>query len=333
MDKAAHNFFALAGICAVLGAYAIWGFIAYVAIPLFGIGGNAFGRLPPAGVVPALLLALVLAISVGLAAGTLRRQIAASRRLTHRIQASTLPPTPELQAAAEPTGLLGRVALVDAGKPFSFVYGVLVPRVAISRGFLEILSTQELRATLAHERYHVRNLDPFRALTARVLSEAFFLLPSLKALRARYEVARELAADRCAEQGCGRRPLLGALLKALEGPRWHESAVSASLGSSELLAARLSHLETGRMPALPPVSYLSLAWSTLGAVAFLAVFLSAMIGLGGTSALVRAAAYELSATGISLDALCVAPLAAAAFSYWRLARQASQPLSSIVPRV
>jgi hypothetical protein len=223
MDSAARNFFALVGICAVLGAYAVWGFIAYVAVPLFGADGGAFGRLSAAGVLPALILAALLAISIGRAAGALRRQIAASRRLSRGVQAAALPPTLELRAAARLTGLVGRVALVDSGGPFSFVYGVLVPRVAISQGFLNILTAEELRAALEHEHYHVRSLDPFRALTGKVLSEAFFLLPSLKALRARYEVARELAADRHAEHVCGRRPLLGALLKGLEGPRWQES--------------------------------------------------------------------------------------------------------------
>ena len=205
------------------------------------------------------------------------------------------PPTPELRAAADGDGLDGRVAVVDSGEPFSFVYGVLVPRVAISRGFLESLTAEELRAALEHERYHVRNLDPLRALIGKVLTEAFFLLPSLEVLRARYQPARELAADRRAEQACGGRPLLGALLKALEGPE-AEPVVSASLAEPGLLDARISRLETGRMPALAVASSSSLAWSALGASAFLFVFVSAMIGLGGTSALARAAAYELSAT-------------------------------------
>ena len=115
-------------------------------------------------------------------------------------------------------------------------------------------------------------------------------------LRERYEVARELAADRRAEQACGPRPLLSALLKALEGPE-DDPVLTAGLAESAHLDARISRLECGRPPRLPVVSSSSLAWSTVGAVAFLAVFLSAMIGLGGTSALARAAAYELSEAG------------------------------------
>ena len=277
-------------------------------------------------VLPALILAGLLAVSTGLALRTLRRQMSASRRLSRRIQASARPPTPELQATADLLGLKGRVGVVDSAEPFSFVYGALVPRVAISRGFLDALSAEELRAALEHERYHVRNLDPLRALIGKVLTDAFFLLPSLEVLRSRYEAGRELVADERAEQACGSRPLLGALLKALEEPG-SESALSASLAAPDLLDARISRLETGRMPMLAIASSVSLAWSALGASAFLFVFLSAMIGVGGTSALVRVAAYELSPTGFFLDALCVAPLAAVALSYWRVARRACRPLS------
>jgi Zn-dependent protease with chaperone function len=322
MDSPTRNFLALLGIGTVLGTYAIWGFVAYVTIPLLGSGD----QLAAACVLPAIILAALLAVSTGLALRRLRRQVSASHRLSRRIQRAALPPTSKLQAAADLVGLEGRVGVVDSEEPFSFVYGALVPRVAISRGLLENLTAEELRAALEHERYHVRNLDPLRGLIGKLLSDAFFLLPSLEVLRSRYETGRELVADQRAEQACGSRPLLGALLKALEGPE-PESALRASLAAPDLLDARVSRLETGRMPRLAVASSSSLAWSTLGASAFLFVFVSAMIGVGGTSALVRAVAYELSPTGFLLDALCVAPLAALGLSYRRVARRAGRPLS------
>jgi Zn-dependent protease with chaperone function len=325
MDSPTRNFFAMLSIGGLLGSYAVWGFIAYVLIPFFGANDG----LAAACVLPALVVAALLVVSAGLVVRTLRLQMSASRRLSRRIQSSALSPTAELQAAAKLVGLQGRVGVVDSGEPFSFVYGVFVPRVAISRGFLETLTAEELRAALEHERYHVRNLDPLRALIGKALSDAFYLLPALEVLRSRYETGRELAADQHAERACGPRPLLGALLKALEGPG-QGSVVSASLAAPDLLDSRISRLETGRMPRLAVANSSSLAWSALGASAFLFVFVSAMIGLGGTSALARAAAYEFSAAGFYLDALCFTPMAAAALSYWQLARRASQPLSPIV---
>jgi Zn-dependent protease with chaperone function len=326
MDSPTRNFLALVSVCALLGAWALWGFFAYVLVPLLGIDGGADTRLAAACLLPAIALAALLAVSVGLAVRTLRRQMSASRRLSRRVQAAEIAPSAELRAAVTATGLEGRVALVDSAEPFSFVYGVLAPRVAISRGFLESLSAEELRAALEHERYHVRNLDPLRALTGKVLSEAFFLLPALEVLRARYQLARELAADRRAEQVCGDRPLLGAMLKAIGGPE-EEPVVSVSVAQACHLDARISRLESGRMPALAVANPSSLAWSALGASTFLLVFLSAIIGLGGTSALARAAAYELSATGIFLDALCAMPIVVVALAYRRLARAAGKPLT------
>jgi Zn-dependent protease with chaperone function len=328
MDRAARNFFALVGIGATLGAYAICGFIAYVLIPAFGVDGGAFGHIAALCLLPAIVLTALLGVAVGRAAGALRGQVSASRRLSRRIQAEALTPTPELRAAAESTGLNGRVTLVDAAEPFSFVYGVLAPRVAISRGFHERLSAEELRAALEHERYHVRNLDPLRALIGAVLIEAFFLLPSLEVLRARYEAGRELAADRRAERACGPRPLLGALLKALEEPG-REAVISASLADPAFLDARVFCLETGQAPPLAVPSFSNLAWSALGAGTFVAVFVAAVIGIGGSTALASALADELSASSTLFGALCLAPVVGvAALAFWLLSRRAGRPLAS-----
>jgi hypothetical protein len=326
MDSPTRNFLSLVGISATLAAYAVWGFIAYVLVPFLGLHPGALARLGFACLLPAVVLATLVGVSAGLALRTLGRQMSASRCLARRVRALALSAPPELLAAAQATGLDGRVAMVDSTEQFSFVYGVLVPRVAISRGFLECLRAEELRAALEHERYHVRHLDPLRALLGKTLTEAFFLLPSLEVLRLRYEAGRELAADRRAEQACGRRPLLGALLKALEEPG-REPVISASLADPGFLDARISRLETGRAPALTSIGIPSLFTSALGAGSFLLLFIAAVAGLGGTSALAGMAADELSTGGALLDALCGAPIVAVVgLIYWRLSRRAAEPL-------
>jgi Zn-dependent protease with chaperone function len=326
MDSAARNFLVLVGISMTLAAYAACGFIAYVLVPFLGLHSGALARLGPACLLPAVVLTALVGTSAGLALRTLGRQLSASHGLSRRVRALALPVPPELSVAAQATGLGGRVAMVDSAEQFSFVYGVLAPRVAISRGFLESLKAQELRAALEHEHYHVRNLDPLRALLGKTLTETFFLLPSLEVLRLRYEAGRELAADRRAEQVCGRRPLLGALLKALEEPG-REPVISASLADPGFLDARISRLETGRAPALTSVGVPSLFASALGASSFLLLFIAAVVGLDGTSALTGMVADELSTGGALLSALCVAPiLTTVGLIYWRLSRRAGEPL-------
>jgi Zn-dependent protease with chaperone function len=326
MDSPTRNFLGLVGTSAALAAYPVCGFIAYVLIPLLGLSPGALAHISPVCLLPAAVLTALVGTSGGLAARTLGRQMSASRRLSRRVRALALPPPPELSVAAKATGLDGRVAVVDSAEQFSFVYGILVPRVAIGRGFLESLTADELRAALEHERYHVRHLDPLRALLGKALTEAFFLLPSLEVLRLRYEAGRELAADRRAERVGGRRALLGALLKALEEPG-REPVISVSLADPGLLDARISRLETGRAPALASVGIQSLLSSALGACSFLLLLIAAVVGLGGTSALASMATDELSASGTLLGALCAAPIVAVVgLVYWRLSRRASEPL-------
>jgi Zn-dependent protease with chaperone function len=327
MDSPTRNFLGLVGTSAALAAYPVCGFLAYVLIPLLGLSPDALAHLGPVCLLPAIALTVLVGASAGLAARTLGRHISASRRLSRRVRVLALPPPPELSVAAKASGLDGRVTVVDSAEQSSFVYGILVPRVAIGCGFLESLTAEELLATLEHERYHVRHLDPLRALFGKVLTEAFFLLPALEVLRLRYEAGRELAADRRAERVGGRRALLGALAKALEGPG-RELAISVSLADPGLLDARISRLETGRAPALARVGVQGLLTSALGAFSFFLLLIAAVVGLGGTSALAGMAADELSASGTLLGALCAAPVVAlVSLAYWRLARRAREPLS------
>jgi len=326
MDSPTRNFLGLVGTSATLAAYPVCGFIAYVLVPLLGLSPGALAHLGPVCLLPAVVLTVLVGTSAGIAARTLGRQISASRRLSRRVRALALPPPSELSVAAQATGLDGRVTVLDSPEQFSFVYGILVPRVAIACGFLESLTAEELRAALEHERYHVRHLDPLRALLGKALTEAFFLVPSLEVLRLRYEAGRELAADRRAERVGGRRALLGALAKALEEPG-REPVISASLADPASLDARISRLETGEAPALASVGLQGLLMSALGACSFLLLLIAAVVGLGGTSALASMAADELSASGTLLGALCAAPvIAVVGLGYWRLSRRAGEPL-------
>jgi hypothetical protein len=310
MDRAARNFFALTGLSVVLAANALCALAVYVAAPI--LEGDASPGL--ADLAPIFLLAVVLAISVGLGVAELRRSLIATRSLAHRVEVLTIAPSESLIRSAEASGLAGRVDLLDTDEGFSFAYGLAFPRVAISRGLMERLSPGELGAALEHEGYHVRSRDPLRSVIAAVLVESIFLLPSLGVLRRRYEATRELAADRSAEQRCGRRPLLGALLKALEAPRWSQRASIASLGNPSLLSMRLTQIETGISPALSSGGGNCLGQSIIGAGALVVVFAAAIIAVGGDSSLKLAVEEQVSPSGALFNALCVVPALAVAIA-------------------
>ena len=69
--------------------------------------------------------------------------------------------------AGEIAGLV-YVNVVNDSSPEAFCAGFLRPRVYVSRGAVELLTPDELRAVLQHEHHHWRMRDPLRLASARV---------------------------------------------------------------------------------------------------------------------------------------------------------------------
>ncbi len=331
LDRANRSFLVFVGVALLFGVTVLCGAIGGVLVPLSLARishGGLLGMWRDRGSLLAPFVFFVLiAVGLGLGARAFVRQALASRVLSRRVRALASTTPEALEQAARQAGLAGRVVLVDAADSFSFVYGLMTPRVAVSRGLLERTTDDELRAVLEHERYHVRNVDPLKAAIVRVLSEALFFLPALDSLRARYVAGRELAADRRAVALCGRRPLAGALLKVVRGPIWSERAGAAALLSPELLDVRLLQLETGSEPRPEALDAKGVILSLAGAALFAIVFLVSVSCLGGTTAVYHTTGAGLmSATGP--DALtCTAPFAGAGLLLYSLvAVRARRPL-------
>jgi hypothetical protein len=235
------------------------------------------------------------------------------------VRALTLPAPPELTAAAKRAHLSGRLSLVDTDGSFSFAYGALRPRVALSRGLLEATSPRELDAVLEHERYHVSNLDPLKLMLTRSLLSAFFFIPALRGLRTRYMAGRELAADRRAVEAHGRTPLAGALLKVVRGPGWDELQTAAAIGGTELLDARIAQLESGREPKIAGLSRTALLLSALGLALLSWSFVATVSGFGGLIAVMRTTmpSMDFDAPSLVLAALCPAPVAVGGWLVYR----------------
>jgi Zn-dependent protease with chaperone function len=333
LDSANRSFLALMSLALLLGMYVLCGAVGSVLVPLIlaRISHDGIAGLLDSGgsLLPVLLFIVLVAAGLAFGAGSVARQIVASRRLARRVRGLALELPDELALTASAVGLGGRVVLLDAPERFSFAYGVLTPRVAVSRGLLEGISGNELRAVLEHERYHVCNLDPLKVVLVQALSAAFFFLPALDALRTRYFAGRELAADRRAVRACGRLPLVGALLKVVRGPEWSELEGIAAIGGSELLDVRIAQLETGIQPKLSTLSVTRVTVSLVGAALFAAMFLASVFSFGGPAAVYRATGTGLSTVDLLSGLTCAAPFAGAGLvAYWLIARRASWPLTT-----
>lgn len=303
----------VAGAALAFAAYVAVGAAAcvLVAILAYRVSSGGLGVLTDEGAVvwPALAFVAVIAAGAVLGVRSVVGQMRSSRSLARRVRSLELALSPELREATGRAGLDGRVRLVAAPEAFSFAYGALTPRVAVSQGLVEATTARELEAVLIHERYHVLNLDPLKVLVARASSAAFFYLPALRDLRARYIAGRELAADRRATERLGRAPLAGALFKVVRGPDWQELRAAAAIGGPELLDARVAQLEAGSEPPLAGVSRRGLLLSLSGAALLASVAVVPIVTLGGVAAVARVAMPEMGEVG-PLDILSMAGCAA-----------------------
>jgi beta-lactamase regulating signal transducer with metallopeptidase domain len=317
-DRATRGFLTLLAVAVLTGALVFCGALGGVLVPLLlsRVSSYGPGALAKTSMLPVFVLLSLVMASVGSGARSLARQLFASRRLARYVSARAVPDT--LQSVAAQAGLQGRVMLVDAPESFSFVYGVLTPRVAVSQGLVEAASADELGAVIEHERYHVRSLDPLKIVLARSLSAALFFLPALGALRTRYIVDCELAADRQAIARCGDRSLAGALLKAIRGPNWNELSVAASIGGSDLLDVRVVQLETGVEPRFASIGRRPIALSILGTVLFVVAYLVSTYSLGGPAAVYRVTGNGLANATVLGGVMCAVPVVALGVSLYLL---------------
>jgi Zn-dependent protease with chaperone function len=336
IDTANRSFFGLLGGAFV--AYQLLGLGACVLVAGFVYRLSADGPDSVAGglaLVPAVAFLAVVAAGALTGLHSVLTQSLSSLRLSRRLRELALPLPEPLAQEARHTRLGGRLRLIDSGESFSFAYGAFSPRVAVSRGLLSSVSPPELAAVLAHERYHVRNLDPLKVVLARALRAGFFYLPVLEGMQARYVAERELAADRGALSDCGRTPLAGALLKVVRGPGWPELGTAAAIGGPELLDARIEQLETGRGPRVGAVSRGAVVLTALAALSLAAAAALATAGAGGLESVVRATMpeMELRAGGLLLGAAaCALPWVGAAAGFygvlsWRARRELGRDLT------
>jgi peptidase M48-like protein len=127
------------------------------------------------------------------------------------------------------------VRVIASTRAEAFCAGYLRPSVYISQAALELLSTPELDAVLAHEHHHRLVRDPLRFALGRIVSQALPFVPVLRLLRDRYEDLAEVNADRAAVRAsAGRQTALASALLVFDA--------SAPPGASGISPTRVDSL-------------------------------------------------------------------------------------------
>ncbi len=176
-------------------------------------------------------------------------------------------------------GVADRLDVVRSVHPFAFTHGALHPRICTSTTLVDLLSTEELEAVFLHEDCHRQRRDPLMVLVTGGLAHALFFIPVLRDLQARYDAAKEFAADAAAVQ-CqgGPERMAGALYKILSYHHGTLDLRGAAVGGLSVTEQRIDHLlapgESGG-PALPGVR-VAVSVLTFGAVTLPLLVLAAV---------------------------------------------------------
>jgi Zn-dependent protease with chaperone function len=109
--------------------------------------------------------------------------------------------------------LLRGASVVDHEVPVAYCLPGLRPRVVLSRGVLDLLSYDELRAVLSHERAHLAQRHDLVVLPFVALGATFPALPAVRTARAEVALLVELLADDRAARRHDRTHLAQALWK------------------------------------------------------------------------------------------------------------------------
>lgn len=155
--------------------------------------------------------------------------------------------------AARCVGISAQTRCAADPRPFAYCSGLLRPQVWISTGALARLRDDELEAVLRHESYHLRHRDPARILVARFLAGTFFLFPVVRAYAERFEVAKELDADRDALRAQGNVAPLAGALEALSATAFPFRPSDMAIGAWSSAHARVEQLCGDPEAALPPM--------------------------------------------------------------------------------
>jgi len=132
--------------------------------------------------------------------------------------------------------------LIESKKHFAFCLGIRNPRIYLSTGLVDILTTKELETVLHHERYHLNNRDTLTMLIASIGESLLPFFPLLSDFLTNFRIEREIKADAEVIRGLGdEKPLISVLKKLLKAPSY--TAVTASaIANHDTLEPRIRAL-------------------------------------------------------------------------------------------
>jgi len=226
------------------------------------------GRVPLSSLVLVFLALATLAAFV--------RTLCSYRRERRLLSALPLAPLADADLLAVAAEADVEVYLTPARRAAAFCFGLVRPRVVITSGLLERLTSEEQAAVIWHEAEHAHAREPARCLVARLAASSFFWIPALRDLLERFLLVKEIAADREAASHTSTAALAGALFEVAT-----PTPALAAVGAGDLAAARIERLFARESPLPVLFRCRHLLLSAVGATALaLTITFRAQLDLG-----------------------------------------------------
>lgn len=207
---------------------------------------------------------------------------------TFSLSFSARAPSGKLRAAASELELSGRVMEISGRPADVFCAGLFRPRLYVSSRAVDVLTDEELRAVLAHERIHLERRDPLRMFVSDAVMWFIRFLPGLQRMHEEFRAGLELAADEAAIERLGSvQHLSRALLRLLPSSRIATRRVPVGVAYFGATDRRIEHLLGEQRP---PSRRMFVVFALVGFLALIGA------GLGGLR--VRAIAASADQTAI-----------------------------------
>lgn len=124
----------------------------------------------------------------------------------------------KLKPILEELCLIKKVSVIDDRSPFAFCLGLRNPHIYISTKTIGMMTENELKAILLHEKYHLLKRDGLIMQIASLTKIIFPFFPIISDMIQGYKLNREINADKEVISKLGKAPLISVLTKLLTFP-------------------------------------------------------------------------------------------------------------------
>lgn len=146
-----------------------------------------------------------------------------------------------LNKLIQDNNLRDKVVIIKNSQHIALCYGLLRPKIYLSTGLLNAISSNELGVILKHEKHHLEHNDNLSILFAHIVQNTFPLVPLLSDLVNNFRIEQEIAADAYAAEG-GKRQYVASVLKKLLKEPQPAFAYFPSFGAEDTIQARIESL-------------------------------------------------------------------------------------------